>query len=285
MAYTKYRRSYKPRRRVSRRYLRKRKLMARIKKDIMKCNFPTKIKFLGLPEKKVMFLQETINLANVNGATGEEGDQIPDYKGPLSIILNPMNCDTSTLFKNIESPFQGDDGIIKAPNFDKFTVLGIYIKMTPNANQFSPDLSADKVLRPISCFYSINNVSSTDLAADSKDYDYATRGLKQKFSFNCNENFTFFLNKPQTMDIDSPVIYKPGTWWSLGEVTSTSRLIPAEDGEDPDVDPNPPKPVESFKNEDKVQMNCGRLFFWSETPGAKIIPYTMTLSYKIALKG
>ena len=292
MAYTKYRRSYKPRR-VSRRYLKKRKLMARIKKDINKCNFPTKLKFVGLPEKKVMFLQETINLEKMPTGifTGTGADRKEKtYKGPISIILNPMNCDTTTLFKSISG--------VDCPNFDKFTILGVYIKMTPNANAYGPN----DHLRPISCFYALNTPSNgvvdqgvvkvEKITEATTKFDYKTRGLKQKFSFNCNENFTYFLNRPQTMDLDSPVIYKAGTWWSLGEVMATSRKMPeasvsSRRGEDIEEEYENDEDVEATTIEgDKIQMNCGRLFFWSEDPAADVsIPYTMTISYKIALKG
>lgn len=288
MAYTNYRRSYKPRRRVSRRYLKKKKLMARIKKDINKCNFPTKIKFVGLPEKKVMFLQETINLEKMStGIMEGTGTNIKEkkYSGPVSIILNPMNCDTTTLFKTIA--VSGND--VECPNFDKFTILGVYIKMTPNANNYAPGQS----LRPISCFYALNTPSyDTSITTSTTKFDYATRGLKQKFSFNCNENFTFFLNRPQTMDLDSPVIYKAGTWWSLGELKESSRKLPAETiqsrrREEIEEDYEEEEDVESTGIQgNKVEMNCGRLFFWSENSEDSVsIPYTMTISYKIALKG
>lgn len=168
--------------------------------------------------------------------------------------------------------------------------------MTPNANAFAPGQN----LRPISCFYALNTpvysagaIADDDITQKTTEFDYKTRGLKQKFSFNCNENFTFFLNKPQTMDMDSPVIYKAGTWWSLGEVKKTERKFKAqivkgtrkgeiEEDSDEDEEVEAPTSIE----QDKVQMNCGRLFFWSEdSTHSKVIPYTMTISYKIALKG
>ena len=55
-------RSFRPGRRMGRRLLKKRSSLRKIKKDIMRCNFPTKVKFLGLTEKKVMFLTKTFTI-------------------------------------------------------------------------------------------------------------------------------------------------------------------------------------------------------------------------------
>ena len=173
--------------------------------------------------------------------------------------------------------------------------------LTPNANAFAPGQD----LRPISCFYAMNTPyisnDTYSLTTNAIYYDKAAKGLKQKFSFNCNENFTFFLNKPQTMETDTPVIFKPGTWWSLGELKATDRNLDKSLAPPPTTPPSgnqtkgrrdgmDEEEYEDDEDEygsiaaDKVEMNCGRLFFWSEGDNGSI-PYTLTVSYKIALKG
>ena len=249
------------------RYLKRKREMARIKKDIMKCNFPTKIKFMGLPERKTMFLQKEITLDSAN---------LPTH---FSITLNPFDTtNLSTLF----------DGTV--PNWDKIKVLAIYVKMTPNRNMWSEASS----MTPIKCFYVVSNAKNGDA------YDEDLKNKKQLFVFNCNENFTIYLGKPQTMTASDGVIYKPGQWFSLGEFTGKAKQLQMEEEEDEDDDDKQKRGMikddeeeredeeEDFfigTNADDVDsrstMSCGRLHFTS----TKAIDYTISISYKVALKG
>lgn len=255
MAFRRTRRAYRPRR-AGRRMMRRKSKMARIKRDIMKCNFPTKIKFMGLPEKKVMFIS-----------------QVFTYNSKSKVIkLNPFDC------PNIVSLFH-KKGDIVVPNFDKMMVLAVYVKMTPNRNMW--DGSASNALAPIDCYYSINNVKNEN------NYEAVAKTYKQNFTFNANENFTIYIGKPSTIQTVSGVIYKPGTWWSLGEYkipelkderVGEYRRDSEEEEDDMEEDIVCESNVDTT---DKLNMNCGRLAFSS----GKEPNYTITVSYKIALKG
>lgn len=267
MAYRKSRRVFRKSRRGMR-YLKRKREMARIKKDIMKCNFPTKIKFMGLPERKTMFLQKEITLKS----TTKE----------FSISLNPF--DTA----NFKTLLNGN-----YPNWDKIKVLAIYVKMTPNRNTWSTTGG----MHPIKCFYTINNANAPNT------YDKALATNKQLFVFNCNENFTIYLGKPQTMTASDGVIYKPGQWFSVGEFTSKDTAYEMEEDEEEEKSEDDKqkrgmiKDDEEEKEDDeedffigttadggdttKSTMSCGRLHFISNG----IIDYTISISYKVALKG
>lgn len=282
MAYYRSRRGYRRTgRKVSRRFLKKKMRMAKIKRDIMKCNFPTKIKFMGLPEKKVMFLTKDVDLNN----------QFQD------IILNPFDCE------NIKTLFGGeyikrlanDRGLeIKLPNFDKMCILAIYVKLTPTKNMWNEN----GTLLPISCFYSMNYPSDEDDLTSA--YDESMKNLKQKFVFNSNENFTIYIHKPSTITSTNGVIYKPGTWYSLAEFDGdsiTRREVPMDPPDDGDNDGHgrlPPRRGAMVEEEDEdneivggildatlPKMSCGRLSFFSSANMA----YKATISYKVALKG
>lgn len=238
--------------------MKKRARMSRIKKDIMKCNFPTKIKFMGLPEKKTMFISQTITIDGTS----------------KTIQLNPFDCDNMiSLFHKISYKQGTVDVSNGVPNFDKMCILAVYIKMTPNKNMWTG--VETNVMAPINCYYSINNVETTMLST----YEENMKNLKQNFAFNCNENFTIYIHKPHTIQDVSGVIYKPGTWWSLGEYyehqwgTNTQRYV---NDEEDDVEFESSSVLGT-----KGRMNAGRLYFYSK----QAISYTATISYKIALKG
>ena len=252
----------KPRR--NRRFLKKRRTMAILKRDIRKCNFPNKVKFIGLTEKKTMFLtkEETI-----------------DGVAMWSYYLDPINTANIVTLRE-KKTFTKKDQVPKnamLTNWDKFCVLGIYIKFQPVANEFNGTNEAQSI-RQIKCTYTMNNVewdSNVDFSPEA--YDHENINNKQVFTFNSNEAFTLFVPAPTTMCYDSPVVHRSKTWWSLselGELTKASRGECYDDLSEEDV--------EGVLETDKpFSMHCGRLHL--ESAGA--IKYNVTFNYKVALKG
>ena len=103
----------------------KRSSLSRVKKDIMKCNFPTKVKFMGLTERKVMFLTKNLQISMVG--TPAQG-QVAAKPATQQIILDPVAADN---FKSLIA--DPDDNIF---NWDKMCILGIYIKFQPLKNMW-----------------------------------------------------------------------------------------------------------------------------------------------------
>ena len=81
--------------------------LRRVKKDIIKCNFPTKVKFIGLPEKKVMFLteQEVIDTEGNNGTLYLYPTRCKNIKTlcKLSVLDNngPSGSETTSMVSNV----------------------------------------------------------------------------------------------------------------------------------------------------------------------------------------
>ena len=101
-------RRYKPMRRIGRRF-KKSSSLKKIKKDILKCNFPTKVKFMGLTEKKVMFLTKTFDFKFNSDATA-------DVQTPVghSFILNPLDTDNIESIMGIKNLTKVGDNTVKA---------------------------------------------------------------------------------------------------------------------------------------------------------------------------
>lgn len=283
-------RRYRPTRRMARRYLKKKSSMARIKKDIMKCNFPTKVKFMGLPEKKVMFFTQTSNI-NLNNSS-------------YAISLEPLNCpNISSIMTHVLIP--GVAGTqAKLTNWDKFCILGIYIKMQPVKNQWTgaaatKDQAADTI-NEVRCTYTFNNCPIGSAAA----YDNANINNKQIFTFNSNEAFTIYIPAPPTMQrmesmqlnvqqgagavtipqISDCVIHKSKTWWSLADLKAAAfgnfqggrGEEDEEEEEEDEADIGTP-----FGNTFSPLVHAGRLFFSC----TGVAQYNVTINYKVALKG
>ena len=287
-------RRYRPSRRSARRF-KKSSSLRKVKKDILKCNFPTKVKFLGLSEKKVMFLKKstTISLATEN-----------QYRA--AIQLNPLVCPN---VKSLMKPI----GNVKYTNWDKFCILGIYIKMQPQKNQWTGDGAAINTIQEVKCTYTYNNCPRADQAA----YDHNNIDYKQVFTFNSNEAFTIYIPAPPTMTyrdayvaevkananltgnvtgyVQVPqesncVVHKSKTWWSLADLKSNMNgdanfqdvndeeiedEISDEQVMDEDMIGTP------YTNELNPIVHAGRIFF--ETDGD--VKYNVTINYKVALKG
>lgn len=257
MAYIRRRRyAMKPRR--SRRLSKKRRTMAILKKDIRKCNFPSKVKFVGLTEKKVMFLYETKSIKT---------NQYSFYLDPLGATnLNSLGYVNNTV---------GQEDFCFA-NWDKFCVLGIYIRFQPTKNTWAANQNDDIV--PIKMTYTMNNVLETVEDDDGNNilevigYDHENVNNKQIFTFNSNESFTLYVPAPTTMCFDSPVVHKSKTWWSLTDLkalSAGSRYL--EDDEN----------VQGADPGHQFSMHCGRIYL----EGATNINYNVTINYKVALKG
>lgn len=264
-------RRYRPTRRIGRRF-KKSSSLRKIKKDILKCNFPTKVKFMGLSERKVMFLtsNSTINLNTDNGTK--------------SIYLNPLRTSNITsIMTQGKITVGGVERDALMSNWDKICILGVYIKMQPTKNTWSAEGTQD--INEVKCTYTYNNVhgvagTTDDVVAAS--YDSKNIPNKQVFTFNSNEAFTIYIPAPPTMILTDPCVHKSKTWWSLTDLLydgATHNMDyedeeDIEEGECEDMLGSPLTPTEN------PMLHCGRIFFSSE--GAK---YNVTINYKVALKG
>lgn len=270
MAYYRRRRyAMKPRR--SRRLSKKRRTMAVLKKDIRKCNFPNKVKFIGMTEKKVMFLRyEPAAAINTNR---------------WCFYLDPTNTSNiSTLRTQHQfADQQGNQAVGYLTNWDKFCVLGIYIRLQPVANVYN-GLNVQQQIQQIKCTYTMNNIETGGAQnilnlMNNGLYDHENIDNKQVFTFNSNESFTLYVPAPTTMCYDSPVVHKSKTWWSLSElkpIAANSRR-----GEDDDSFSEDVEDREGVLAVDQFSMHCGRLYLEATNP----INYNVTINYKVALKG
>ena len=280
-------RRYRVARRSSRRF-KKSSSLRKIKKDILKCNFPTKVKFMGLPEKKVMFLTKDLT---VNFAEGSESH---------AFILDPMATDNiSSILTNkpiISYTVGADKKTVTAAfsNWDKLCILGIYIKFQPKKNVWTADAGNDIV--PVKCTYTTNNcpLKATVNNAVQKVatiYDKENVKNKQVFTFNSNEAFTIYVPAPTTMCSESPVVYKSKTWWSITDLQQTTEDgmfttgmeeddIEDEDGEEEYQDVASPIVDIGGVAQVKPSLSAGRIYLEAKSGG-----YNVTINYKVALKG
>jgi len=281
----------------------RRSTLKRIKKDIMKCNFPTKVKFMGLTEKKVMFLTKSFEftMAPANGA------QAAQHPNGISFYLDPLiaeNLDSimKTARLNANGVVDANGTAFKISNWDKLCILGIYIKFQPKKNTWTADGNAN--INTVKCTYTMNNFPSQD--AGLIGYDKYCVSSKQVFTFNSNEAFTMYVPAPTTMCSDSPCVYKSKTWWAIADLMkNTANNDPfigdeesegeGEDGGDDDgvgdamdeeigmgQDNDEPyfcTPQETA-NKFKPYIHAGRVHLESVAAS-----YNVTINFKVALKG
>lgn len=276
-------RSFRSRRyapRLRRRYRVKKSSLSKIKKDIMKCNFPTKVKFMGLTEKKTMFLTKTQSLdITENGK---------------SIYLNPLDTDNIVSIMNSKQPITTNTNV-RVSNWDKICILGIYIKFQPKKNVWNAGDEKNNI-NTVKCTYNMNNVEPADIArvpnADPQkgpirpgftieQYDQLCLNQKQVFTFNSNESFTLYIPAPTTMEFGSACVLRSKTWWSLANMVSKqegARTMEESEDETEETDEN----LEGVLDENDMGnfIHAGRLYF--ESAGAN---YNITINYKVALKG
>lgn len=270
-----------------RRGMRRRSSMRKIKKDILKCNFPTKVKFMGLPEKKVMFF-------TYNGGFSLE-------KSSHSLLLEPLACpNISSIMSQIATGT--GTGTVKFSNWDKFCILGIYIKLQPVKNQWTG--TATDTINEVRCTYTYNNCP----VETSMEYDKTNINNKQVFTFNSNEAFTIYIPAPPTMTYRQAyestvnviegqgkvsvlhpqqsdcVVHKSKTWWSLADLRASGLEVEHNLGDEEDMDEDDEASEDigtPYGNNLSPVMHAGRLFFTCEG-SAK---YNVTINYKVALKG
>ena len=273
-------RRFRSARRIGRRYGAKKSSMARIKKDIMKCNFPTKVKFMGLTERKVMFLTKNLQVA-INRPEGEDPAQDPGTGRTRSFYLCPLNTDNIKTIMKVGPDSGNPAANALFSNWDKFCILGIYIKFQPIINMFDGG-NASKFIHPVTATYTMNNVILGKTAA----YDQTNKDNKQVFTFNSNEAFTVYVPAPTTMETSSAVVHKSKTWWSLTDLVKFANDIEdvREENDNCDDDDcssdceqlgNPYQPVNV--------MHGGRISLDVADGGQ--VNYNVTINYKIALKG
>lgn len=298
MAFRRYRRI----RRVPR--IRRRRFrgssLRKIKKDILKCNFPTKVKFIGLPEKKVMFLTEQTMVTTTSGS--DIGDQRTLYLYPTRCKNFKTLCKKTEIL-NKDASFNPQQ-FAYISNWDKYCVLAVYIRVQPQANVFNGD--EGKMIVPIKCFYSLNNNVIFDMDQTSPNFGpnrtfvnaYNEQMLVEKplFTFNSNEHFTFVLRAPQTMQTDTPVVHKRYTWWSivdqaliaLGDTSfagSNIKFTQEQIQEEPEENEFLPfsTPLINYRSKELPAIHCGHLYFTTED--GSDVTLNVTINYKIALKG
>lgn len=294
-----YRRRYRKRSSFRRRGYgaRKSRTLKKVKRDILKCNFPTKVKFIGLPEKKTMFLtnQETIVTASSDGNSQNK-----------VLYLYPTKCpNIKTLYRQQNITLGTNAAPALFANWDKYCVLAVYIRIQPEANIF--DGSNGKSIVPIKCYYAMNNnlVFSNDAAIAGVSLKnvtelYGKELLLEKpiFTFNSNEHCTFVLKAPQTMQSDQPVVHKKYEWWSLvdqallDDVRYSGADIPKqssihEESEEEEEEPDDTivplsTPLITLRSDYLPIIHCGHLYFDS---GATPVKLNVTINYKIALRG
>lgn len=305
-----YRRRYRKRSSFRRRGYgaRKSRTLKKVKRDILKCNFPTKVKFIGLPEKKTMFLtdQQTIVTSDTNGVQQNK-----------TLYLYPTKC------KNIKTLYRkerfGIGGTAEDPvsasglfaNWDKYCVLAVYIRIQPEANIFDGTTAAKSIV-PIKCYYAMNNNLVFDESATPQTINgisvkevvdqYGENLLLDKpiFTFNSNEHCTFVLKAPQTMQSDQPVVHKKYEWWSLVDqaLLDDKKYSGAKEGDREDKDSEEEgenqeeelddtivplsTPLISLRSDYLPIVHCGHLYFDS---GFTPVKLNVTINYKIALRG
>lgn len=285
-------RRYRPR--SGRRLRMRRSTLKRIKKDIMKCNFPTKVKFVGLTEKKVMFLTANAQL-DLKGGNG------------LSFYLDPLSTENLSSILKEETFGKGTDAKkYTIANWDKICILGIYIKFQPVKNMWAAN--EDNEINTVKCTYTMNDFPYWDKAQCTL-YDKECKSSKQIFTFNSNEAFTMYVPAPTTMSSDNPCVHKSKTWWALAnlfptipvkdgnivindeEEGSESEGEGEEEGGEQGACRGMEEDFEAVQNtlyycspevnkDDKPYIHAGRLHL--ESAGAK---YNITINYKVALKG
>ena len=249
--------------------------MTRVKKDIMKCNFPTKVKFMGLPEKKVMFLTKTFSVK----ISGEKAKA-------TSIPLSPMDASN---IESIQKTLTIGKDAARAFNWDKMCILGIYIRFQPNRNDFNA-AAVDKTngekdplanaIVPIECTYTLNNASTSLMS----QYDALNMPNKQVFTFGSNEAFTIYIPAPSTMETISATVHRPKTWWSLADLSewgvtykeSKRQFVFDEDSSEEGDDYGA---VVGNGN----LMHAGRLAL--RALAGSSASYNITINFKVALKG
>ena len=286
-------RRYKPMRRIGRRF-KKSSSLKKIKKDILKCNFPTKVKFMGLTEKKVMFLTKTFDFKFNSDATA-------DVQTPVghSFILNPLDTDNIESIMGIKNLTKVGDNTVKAmfSNWDKFCILGVYIKFQPQQNMWEANSLNKNTINTVKCIYTSNNCPLKATVFDQPTeianlYDKENLKNKQVFTFNSNEAFTIYVPAPTTMESTSAVVHKAKTWWSLTDLKkpdadSTRSLGMDEEESNEDESVNDEQVMFSDLGTpittpatDKPDFSAGRIYL--ESIGAR---YNITINYKVALKG
>ena len=296
-------RRYRPR--TARRFRMRRSTLKRIKKDIMKCNFPTKVKFMGLTEKKVMFLTKSFEFTMAPAAGQGQAAQHPDG---ISFYLDPLIAEnissilkTNTIILQPGEPPVTGDYIVS--NWDKLCILGIYIKFQPKKNTWTADGNAN--INTVKCTYTMNNFPSLD--AGLVKYDKECLSSKQVFTFNSNEAFTMYVPAPTTMCSDSPCVHKSKTWWAIADLAKNlpdnTDFITGDEsdsegeedgGHDQGLGDAMDEDVEMGANNDdpyfctpkvtdgkyKPYIHAGRVHLESVAAS-----YNVTINFKVALKG
>lgn len=235
---------------------------------------------MGLTERKVMFLTKNETLAFA-GAANETH----------SLYLSPINTDNLTSILGAAVPLVDVNGggvNARIANWDKFCILGIYIKIQPIANMFN-GAGGQQSISPVQCIYSMNNVGVDFM----QDFDKNAVTKKQVFTFNSNEAFTIYVPAPTTMEENTAVVHKSKTWWSIDDLAPIANYFRGDVDEEGKVEEKGDCLCSEIGDEEDVpewgnvltdggsHMHAGRLAFVSSGTAA----FNVTINYKVALKG
>lgn len=264
------------------RYRQSKAFLSSIKKDILKCNFPTKVKLIKLNEKKTMYLTDE----HSNYTVSNTGSSLILFPTKSSNILSFMHKGNAN---NDQLQFRFGD-------WDTIRILRVIIKIQPVTNMFA---GGQNFIQTVNCFYSMNNAIETPDAQYQIQprYDNGLQNFKQKFTFNNNESFTLVIEKPHTMSTDSPIVHSYKTTWSLSDQT----IFALNDGDwqnqrgDEQENEDEENDGECEYLHDKLgiinsplygasvapAIHCGRLYFQSSGDCA----FNITINYKVALRG
>ena len=210
---------------------------------------------MGLTEKKVMFLTKNTPI-NANS----------------SFYLDIMDSDNINSILTVAG--QAPNTIVYS-NWDKFCILGIYIRFQPTKNTWSA--GGQDEIAPIKCTYNMCNVPLAASAA----YDANNVTRKQVFTFNSNESFTMYVPAPTTMCSNSPCVHKSKTWWSIADIRKIIEGTVFQAEEDMSEDEYNDEIVGTPFGASGPGVHAGRIHL--ESDGA--FAYNVTINYKVALKG
>ncbi|GAB1220790.1 hypothetical protein ENUP19_0072G0008 [Entamoeba nuttalli] len=190
------------------RYRQSKAFLSSIKKDILKCNFLTKVKLIKLNEKKTMYLTDEHPNYLISSLTGTSLTLFPTQS---SNILSFIHKGTVMDQISKEMKFRFGD-------CDTIRILRVIIKIQQVTNMFAGN---QNLIQIVNCFYLMNNAietQNTQYQIQPK-YDKGLQNYKQKFTFNNNETFTLMIEKLYTISTDSPIVHSYKTTWSLSEQT------------------------------------------------------------------
>lgn len=274
MAFSRFQKRRFRGRRMHRRSLgKKHSKFGKIKRDLAHLNFSRKVKIMGLTEYKTMYLRET---GSIDLSSTKQWD---------SIVLRP---DQAQNLNTLYSVVTRDKESVKVPNWEKFRVTAVYVHVQPIYNTFDETTGQ---IHNVESFYSVGSLGSALAnSADAKSY----HNVKETFTFSTNDNFTFVIRAPESMEctsggsgdgittsIDSIAVYPRYQWWSLKDMMLDPPDFQANEASEYSEDD-----VEAFPASNQVPAFGELVFRCKESINEKKpIKLLVDVQYKIQLRG